>query len=191
MKKLIYIALAIVVLAAVGYYVIEIAPNRTGEATYSEANVGLEFDYRTGPTGYVVDERMPVDLDEDLVKVVILTRAEDAEKEPPAGGEGFPTITISVFNNTEKQFSRMWAEENIQYSNINLLIGNVLETVVGGANAIRYMADGLYASNNVVVAHGDKVYVITGQFMDENSDIYRDFSPLVDSIRFIPEPGQE
>lgn len=192
MKNLTYIALAFVVSAGIAYYFVQQNPTNGSKemAKYSSADVGLEFDYRTGPAGYVVDERIPVDFG-DLVKVIILPRAEDAAKEPPVNGEGAPTITISVFNNAKKQFPRVWAEENIQYSNINLLTGDVLETVVGGANAIRYAADGLYASNNVVVAHGDKVYVIAGQFMDEDSDLYRDFSPLVESIRFIPEPGQE
>ena len=38
---------------------------------------------------------------------------------------------------------------------------------------------------------GMLMYVITGQFMDQNSEIRRDFAPLVESIRFIPKPGQE
>jgi hypothetical protein len=71
-----------------------------------------------------------------------------------------------------------------------LKLGEVESTVVGGANAVRYKADGLYASENVVVAHGDHVYVITGQFMDEDSDIRKDFGPLVASFRFVPAPGQ-
>lgn len=158
--------------------------------TYSQSDIGLEFDYPEGPLGYVVDERMPVDLGTGLIKNIILMRTEDTLHEPPVGGEAPPAIVISVFGNTKKQFPRSWADENIQYSNINLVTGEVEEAVVGGANAIRYMTDGLYKSENVVVAHGDHVYIITGQFMDLNSPIHREYQVLVESVRFIPTPGQ-
>jgi hypothetical protein len=72
----------------------------------------------------------------------------------------------------------------------NLATGEIGEAVVGGANAIRYMADGLYASENIVVAHGDHMYVINGQFMEQNAPIRSDYQALVESIRFIPAPGQ-
>jgi len=77
------------------------------------------------------------------------------------------------------------------YSNINLKTSEPAEKVVGGANAITYMADGLYASENAVIAHGGNIYVVTGQFIDANSDIRLDFEPLLNSIRFIPKPSQE
>jgi hypothetical protein len=76
------------------------------------------------------------------------------------------------------------------YSNINLMRGEVSEYVLGGANAIRYAADGLYASDNVVVAHGENMYVITGSYMDADSDIKKDFATLLESVTFIPQPGQ-
>lgn len=129
---------------------------------------------------------MPVDLGEEPVRTILLQRTEDAKNPPPVGGEGPPSMVIAVFKNTKKQFPRMWADANVQYSNINLTTNTVTEEVVGGANAIRYMADGLYASENVVVAHGDNIYVITGQFLDQDSDLRRDFEPLLNSIRFIP-----
>lgn len=193
MKKIIYILILIAFIVG-GYYLY--TNNRVVEKitethiTYSQSDIGLEFDYSEGPDGYVIDERMPVDLDSEFIKNIILTRTEDALREPPVAGEGSPVILISVFKNTKKQFPRTWADENIEYSNINLIVGEVNEAVVGGANAIRYMADGLYMSENVVVAHGDHVYVITGQFMDQDSPIRLDYQKLVESIRFIPTPDQ-
>lgn len=198
MKKT-YIILALIIVAIVAYYTVSIDDKSVVEngsqteqtVTYNKADVGLEFTYRTGPTGYVLDERIPADIGEELERYIILHRAEDTKNAPPVGGEGAPVITIAVLNNVDKQLPRQWALDNVQYSNINLITGTTTEAVVGGANAIRYMADGLYASENVVVAHGDNVYVITGQFLNADSDLRREFAPLVDSIRFIPEPGQE
>jgi len=195
MKKTIYILIAVAIVAVAGYYITSIDESKTPEGLkgqfekYSQAEIGLEFDYRVGPKGYVVDERMPVDLGEEPVRVIILHRTEDFNTPPPVGGEGAPVMTIAVFNNSQKQFPGVWADANVQYSNINLKTGDVAEAVVGGANAIRYMADGLYASENFVVAHGENIYVITGQFLDQDSDLRRDFVPLVESIRFIPKDG--
>lgn len=197
MKKILYIITTVALLIG-GYYLYmywalgnDSVEQVTGTyRTYSQSDIGLGFDYPEGPEGYIVDERMPVDLGTGLIKNIILMRTEDTQNELPVGGEGPPTITISVFENTKKQFPRTWADENIQYSNINLIMGEVGEVVVGGANAIHYMADGLYASENVVVAHGDHMYVITGQFMDQNSPIRGDYSALIESIRFIPALGQ-
>lgn len=192
MKKLLYVFLALII-AGSGYYFIAIDKDNLDSnlsnqmGIYRDTDIGLQFDYRVGPTGYVVDERIPADLDDDLVRVIILQRNEDVAKQMPIGGEGPAVISISVFKNSNKQFARVWADNHIPYSNINLVSGTVSDTVVGGANAIRYMADGLYASENIIVAHGDSVYVVTGQFMTEDSDLRRDFNPLVQSINFIPK----
>jgi hypothetical protein len=163
----------------------------SGQETFSQADIGLEFEYPGGEEGYVIDERIPVDLGTGLVKVLILFRAEDLKNAPPEGGEGPAVITVAVFENKKKQSSRVWAEENELFSNLNVKLGEVTEAVVGGANAIRYMVDGLYSSQVALVAHGENVYIINGEFIDQNSDIYRDFEAILKSIRFIPKSGQE
>ncbi len=200
MKKLLIII--VVLLAAWGvYYVLKIDKNQTNGVTedvnmttYSSQELGFEFDYKTGPNGYVLDERIPADIGEH-VRTLILYTSEDMQRieagQVPVGGEGPAVITVSVFRNTDKQQALNWAESNIQHSNINLATSNTEEVTVGGANAVRYTADGLYASDNVVVTHGENVYVFVGQYIDADSDLKKDFSPLVESARFIPQPGQE
>ncbi len=195
MRNAVYLSIGVILLVVGAYYLLNPAPIETGSptvqtSTYSGADIGLAFEYRAGGEGYVLEERMPVDLGEEPIKVIILQRAEDAATPPPIGGEGPPVMVIAVFTNAQKQFPRMWADANQQYSNINLLTGAVAEAVVGGANSIRYMADGLYASENVVVVHGENVYVITGQFMEQDSELRRDFEPLLTSIRFIPKSAE-
>mgnify|MGYP003393041045 FL=1 len=155
--------------------------------TYSSSDLGLEFKYPRGENGYVLNDMVPFEKTANYLRVIVLMRSEDVKNGMPVGGEGPPTITISVFRNLKKQFPLAWANENTQYSNINLKNGEVGQDVVGGANAIRYMADGLYASENVVVAHGENIYVMTGMFLDQESAVRKDFSPLVLSVRFIPQ----
>jgi len=195
--KNIFIGAIALILIGIGAYlslgVDKDAENQVGEnntAVYSSPEIGFEFSYKTGPAGYVLTESTP-EGEENLVRSLVLMTYADANKDIPSGGEGPAIMTILIFKNTEKQKSQAWADEHIAYSSINLKMGEVSEAVVGGANAIRYRVDGLYTSDNAIVAHGDNVYVLTGAFLDENSDLHRDFGPLVESVRFIPIPGQE
>lgn len=158
----------------------------TGVHTYSNTQLGLEFQY---PNGYVIQEHGSSDEKGDGLKTIVVARAHDLEA-VPVGGEAPPTITIQVFRNAKNQFSRTWADDHTQYSNINLLRGEVYDVVIGGANGIRYTADGLYASNNIVVAHGGNSYVFTGMYLDQDSDLYRDFDPLIKSVKFIATSDQ-
>lgn len=154
--------------------------------------LGFKFAYITGNDGYTLMEPEAA-VEDGPIKTFMLVHANDkaAIENPPQGGEGPATITIQVFENTEKQFPRQWADAHAAYSNIGLIMGDVAETVVGGANAIRYKADGLYATNIAVVAHGEKMYVIQGAYRAETDPTARDFEPLLNTITFIPEPGQE
>lgn len=190
MKKI--ISIIIILLVFVGlYFVLSISENTKNQevnrstAVYSSKELGIEFTHPVGQDGYVLEENTPA-VEQGLLKTVVLIRAEDVNK-IPVGGEGPATITLNVFKNLKKQWPRIWADEHVQSSNINLKVGDVLETTVGGANAIRYKADGLYASDTIVVAHGENIYVIRGMYIDENSLLRMDFSPIVQSIRFIPQ----
>lgn len=192
MKKM-YIGIIALVILIVGlYFTVRVDNTQVSNttATYSNAGLGIEFTYQTGPDGYVLQELTPSDTTGGLLNTIVLMQTADAEREMPVGGEGPTTITIQVLKNTKKQQPGVWADANKIYSNINLKQGEVSEYVLGGANAIRYTADGLYASDNVVVAHGENVYVITGNYMDAESKIKKDFAPLLESIKFIPQPGQ-
>lgn len=167
-----------------------VVTNNNTYPNYSNEVLGIEFAYRAGPDGYVIQEHTSSRPTEDLLGTIVLMRTEDAERPMPVGGEGPATITIQAIKNSKNQQPAVWADANNIYSNINLKIGEVSEYVVGGANAIRYSATGLYESDNVVVAHGGNVYVITGSYMDAESDLRKDFAVLLESIRFIPQPGQ-
>lgn len=196
MKTFIYGIIFLAVLAGIIFGLIKIneksAPIEE-KAKYSESTIGLEFDYDSGENGYVLTERDGGE-DSNLVRSITLMQKSDFEmlsSNPDFVGEGPAVIAIHVFQNLNKQFPLSWAMENIAYSNYNLKTGDSLEKVVGGANAVEYRADGLYPSRNIVVAHGSYMYVITGQYLEADSKIYRDFSGVVESIKFIPESEQQ
>lgn len=155
-------------------------------------DLGFSFAYTTGSDGYTLVEPEAA-VEGGPVKTLMLVHADDraAYENPPQGGEGPATITIQVFENDKKQFPRQWAEQNNAYSNIGLLIGEVSESVVGGANAIRYKADGLYAMNVAVFANGEHMFVVQGGYRSESDPTAVDFEPLLNTITFIPKPGQE
>ncbi len=162
-------------------------------STYADEWLGFLFSYPVGENGYAMTEPQVGIDDSGLQKIIVLTDAKEAnilEENPVIGGEGPPTITILVFDNPEGQTPLLWAETNTLYSNIELKRGKINETVIGGANAIQYMADGLYASEIAIVAHGSHVYIVNGGFMDVSSAIRKDFKSIIESFTFIPEPRQ-
>jgi hypothetical protein len=198
MKKIITL-LAVIAILLVGYFVFrtdgaEAPSGAKNTAVYSNPELQLEFTYKTGPDGYVVEERNPSQTTSGEVKTIILMRAEDKENldknGAPVGGEGPATITINILKNLKSRQASVWAMENVAYSNYNLKSGEPTEAVVGGANAVRYLADGLYASDTVVVASGGYIYVFTGMYLDENSALRRDFQPLIESVKFVPISSQ-
>jgi hypothetical protein len=161
--------------------------------TYSDPSLGFSFRYPSGPQGYVLEKSAVVDEATTIEETLLLVHKDDvpAFQNPPVGGEGPAVISILVFPNTQNQRPEAWAREHNAYSNINVALSDIEEAVIGGALAIRYRADGLYASEMSVITHGSHVYVFSGAFVDGDSPTLRDFGPLLDSVTFIPELGQE
>ncbi len=174
------------------------APTQTPEdiaapfTVYEKAELGLAFEYQTGSDGYTLYERTGGDGSDAQVASLMLVHENQRPmvEDPTMYSEGPINISIEVFENSLKQFPRAWAEEHTAYSNLSLVLGEISETVIGGANALRYRVDGLYQMDVAVVAHGSKMYVLSASYLDTESPTYRDFDPLLTSLRFIPEPGQ-
>lgn len=198
-KKIAIGLAAVVLIALVGYVLLtnkksaESIPVTNTGITYSSPELGLEFTYPAGPDGFVLQEISLVDLNSNELRNIVLWQTNDYASldNPPIGGEGPPNITIQVFKNPEKQLPTAWAMESTAYSNINLKTSEPVEYVLNGAQAVRYPADGLYPSDNVIVAHGDNIFVFHGMYLTPDSVLRRGFEPLLQSVRFIPQPGQE
>lgn len=152
---------------------------------------GFEFTYRKGPDGYVTLEDRESQ-HSDFVTGLMLINEEEYRilQESTDAREGPPTMNMRVYRNDANLHPPVWAMRNPNETNYNLMIGEPEETVVGGANAIRYTVDGLYPIDTYVVAHGEHVYVLMGAYLERDSQIYVDFQTLVASFNF-PEPRSQ
>lgn len=152
MKNLV-VFIVIVLIGTFGYVVLRKDEKILDETiakykTFSSNELGFEFEYRTDPEGYILTSRDPSteEAKANILKTFVLMLKTDKQnlETGPVPSEGPATITIHVVKNVKKQWPAVWASENVQLTNVNLELGNMEETVVGGANAIRYSADGLY-----------------------------------------------
>ena len=161
-----------------------------GYSEYIDEEIGLTFEYRQHPNGYILQQPADASTHPDFLKAFVLISKKDFEElqQSDDAREGPPTINIAVFQNSQNQQSGMWADNNTQESNIQLKRGDIADTVVGGANAIRYTVDGLYLADTVVVASSGYVFVLSGSYLEENSQIHQDFKHLVNTIQLDRAP---
>lgn len=154
-----------------------------------DTEVGFRFEYPKGPDGYLdTGEGFTFSDDPSFIKGIMLVNKKEYEamKENTEPREGPPTIQIQVYRNPERQQSAVWLDSHPQETNINLAVSEPGEASVGGVTALRFTADGLYASDVYVVTVGEYVFLLRGEYIDKNSDIYRTFTDIVDNFEFIP-----
>lgn len=161
-------------------------------SSITNTEVGYEFSYTKSPNGYVVVQNTQPQ-DENFVSgVMLFDRAEYevflASTEPR---EGPPAIGVRVYENPEQLDAPVWVSDKPLESNISLALGDPEEVVVGEANAVHYVADGLFPLDTYVVAHAGNIYVLTVMYPDEASRIYLDFQDIVSDFEFIRTPDQE
>ncbi len=184
--KNIYTGVVLVVVLALALLALQykggLEPVAEGEtAVYSNPEIGLTFTYRTGPEGYVLTETSPSSPDlSNALRTIILTPATDANLPEPEAGESAPVMTIIVYPNPDMTPSE-WVYELDGAGNPQ----DIKDVVVGGAKAVSYKMDGLYASESIVVTYGVNAYVFSGEYIDAESQLKKDFAPLVESVRFI------
>lgn len=159
---------------------------RVTRGGYIDRALGFGFEYKKGNDGYVLN--VPPHGNEeaaDFEDAVIVYHKPDYEAMQNAEGtEGPPTINVLVYRNTKKMSARAWADANAGISNIGAKIGSVIDTSLNGAKGIRYVSDGLYRAETLVVTFGDFVYFISGSYSDEASPIHQDFQTLLNSFTF-------
>jgi hypothetical protein len=152
---------------------------------YIDEDYGISFKYPGGARGYTVIEPV-VTPEMGPEKIIVLMKSRDVElqKSGRLGGEYPPAINIRVFKNPNQQNPAAWATENPEYANTDLMLNAMSSMTLGGKPAVRYRADGLYAADYLVIPNGNYMYLISGDFIDENSSIKGDFERLINSIQF-------
>lgn len=166
--------------------------------TFTDPAAGLEFTYKVAPDGYVVDDLSSQVVEEapagvEVVKAYrLMNQEEKLELEhSTVAREGPPAINLFVLTNPLHRPASTWVDEVPQFSNIEMVVGEVdRDAVVGGANAVRYTIDGLYLTDTVVVASGGFIYLFTGSYLEPEATIHQDFKALLDTVSFIPTDEQ-
>ncbi len=155
-------------------------------------DVAIGFPYHKGPGGYIIDKDISgMSTDPRFVtgyRFMLESDKTELENSTDAR-EGPPVILLRVYTNTDNLSPAIWAMRNNEESSIAMKLGETEEAVVGGANAIRYIADGLYGTETYVIAHGKHVYVFTANFIDNTSPMKRDMNTMLEALEFIPEKG--
>ena len=148
--------------------------------------LGIAYQYRVDADGHenVLLEPAQED-DESLITTVVLTRKKDslAMQDQP-DSEGPPTINLSVFRNESNLSPFDWADENSRYSNINSTLpsAGADEVVFKGHDAVTYIADGLYNIDTYVIENGQFIYLVTGSYIEKDSQIRKDFIEFLDRL---------
>ncbi|MES2966685.1 MAG: hypothetical protein V4668_02775 [Patescibacteria group bacterium] len=163
------------------------APADVQTETYTLPEEGLTFVYPAGNDGYTVLE-MPDTLSEPMpVRTLRLLPTSDYQDEQSrVGGEGSPSWMLSIYANDQKLQPAQWVEANAQVSNIPLALGQPVEAIVGGANAVTYRIDGLYPTQVYVIAQANLIYVAQVSFMDETARTYTEHEAWINSFEFTP-----
>ena len=182
------------VLITIGYVLstTQSSNNSKKVTEYTLNEEGLIFTYRSGPDGFFLEERL-VDLNDasGLQREIILTPTTDYEDQKTrVAGEGSPSWRLAVYKNNMKQSPSVWVDTYPLASNIQLMMGEMQDVTIAGANAVEYTTDGLYRTDNVVIAHGGLMFVASSSYLDDTSLTRKNFDSWIDSFNFVQTEKQ-
>lgn len=163
------------------------SPGHYLELTGSHVDELLDyrFDYRKGPDGYLLVPGPAGQEEGALTDLTLFRRAEYEEaRQATQAREGPPSFRVRVLDNDRMLWPAVWTLRNPGISNLQLALAEPAETVVGGANAVTFVADGLWPMETFVVANDSKIWLLQGMLPDAQRQA--DFAALVASLEFIP-----
>lgn len=152
---------------------------------YFNADSGLSFAYRINPDGYTLIEHSPGEevIDPTLEKHMTLFDIDEYQEALSATEprEGPPGITIMVFGNTEGLSAEKWLSEHARVA--NFMEGTEFETVsIGGAEGVRFLADGLYQNDVVILDNNSNIYLFSGAFNSPEDQIREDYIEFLNTV---------
>lgn len=189
MKKIVVTILAVALALGVGWYFFSgylvskldgtggvSAPQEQMEQYSSED--GVQFQY---PNRYELSSRTEGNAERQWDTLVLLPKGYV----PPVGGEGPPTISMSVFQNPEGFSASEWVKGDAR-SNWKLTVDDRASKsmVVGGQPALWYHYSGLYETDSVAVAHKGKIFLFSVGWLEPQDQIRTDFNQLVSGVQF-------
>ncbi len=199
MKIFFYFVLALILIGGGAFFFANKTGNGLQMATQVNEATGLKFSYRIEPAGYVLVETKAYPavagqaaslggyqlmLEEEYAELMEAVDRGDAR-------EGPQSIGVKIFENRENLSASVWADRNVAYSNINLAFGDVdREAVFAGGNAVRYVSDGLYTQDTLVLAQGGYIFVFSGPLEDGHPVIGPDYQDFLSSVEFLPTQTQ-
>ncbi|MDP9249359.1 MAG: hypothetical protein M3M85_02545 [bacterium] len=158
-------------------------PYQAGDITmhkYKNADLGLSFNYRKDPDGYTLIEQK-----EHNSLVLMPTEAYEEILGLSGGAEWPPGISIVIHDNTDNISPTTWVQTHTRESNYDPAWSwSLREITVGGAPAVTYETDGLYAAAVVAVSHNRKIYAIHGNYHSPEDQIVKDFEKFLESLLF-------
>lgn len=183
MKNFFYLVLALVLIGGGAFFFANKTENGPQMATELHEATGLKFSYRVEPMGYI--------LKENDAGYILMLQEEYAELMEAVdrgdGREGPQYIGVQIFENRENLSASVWADRNLAYSNINLAFGEVdRDAVFAGGNAVRYVSDGLYTQDTIVLAQGGFIFIFSGPVVGGHSVIGPDYQEFLASVEFLP-----
>jgi hypothetical protein len=159
-------------------------PTPQSQNVYSNAKFGFWFGY---PNGYVVDnsnensQPKPGETLQGTIEIWESAIYQAIQAGKYEGGTEYPpNINISVHSNPDRLPLSQWQDK------ISIGTTNVRPTTVAGQDAIAYSADGLYASDNVLLSSpdGQSVIHLNRQYHNVSDPSRQAFQQIVSSLRF-------
>ncbi len=210
-KNIVTVIVAFLTIAVVGgvyYFFGPQADNRTvvtnAIETIANKDLNFSFSYESGETALSSMETLPEQFGGTLLKMYVLMESKELDafnqaKEKGETRETPPAISVLVFEratSTESSATttasssssmekvKQWAVDNSQFTNINLVQGEIEEIEMDGATAIHYRTDGLYKQDVYVARYGKKMYLFVGQSMNEGDYMQSAFQKVIESVLF-------
>jgi hypothetical protein len=145
---------------------------------YENSDVGLTFNYKKSPNGYLLmTDGYDFSTSTQFVTGALLIDAT-AESDRP------PVTMLRVYKNPDGATPIAWAESNQSETLIHRTLAEPALIAVGREDAIGFTLRGPYLMDVYVVAFGEYVLVINGEYEEYDSESFRDIDDLVRTIVF-------
>jgi hypothetical protein len=166
-------------------------PSRGGAdwASYTNGEFKFQIEYRTQPDGYVLQEpEISRFASPSPRKALVLMQAKDFDElmQSTEPRDGPPAISIAVYSNEAEVSAEEWVRSQVTVSGFHAEEAALAPETVGGIEAVRYSADGLYQSDTVAISHGGYLFLLSGTYLEPESVIRSDFNRILETFVFLP-----